>query len=460
MKLSDLSPIGMARVALVIPTRRLRRALVQIADAGVVEIAKGAREAREDGDASRMLRDGPEDVEPRIAPETPDLDQLKEREAWDLIAGEAELSRRSHDRVEHGPASILLGWVPDAALAELSDRLADSGTSVVRLPRPRTAEPPTRLPERGFRGWVRPLVNTYAVIPYEDVDPSAYAAVTYVLMFGMMFGDVGHGLILAASGVLLARSRHPKLQRFRRLWFFPLAAGIAAAVFGVLYGEAFGPTGLVPTLWLSPLEDPVQLLVAAIGAGAALIGMSYVIGTINRWREGGPRLAVYASTGVAGALLFLGAALFAGAFVWPSDALKVAGGALAAIGLMLAFIGFKAEAGPGGGAVGQAAVEAFDSVVRILANVLSFSRLAAFGMTHAALGFVVWEGTRSLWGSGPRAVGAVLLFIVGNVLTFSLEALVAGVQALRLEYYELFSRVFTGQGRLFEPWHVPIAPEE
>jgi V/A-type H+-transporting ATPase subunit I len=213
-------------------------------------------------------------------------------------------------------------------------------------------------------------------------------------------------------------------------------------------------------LWLSPLEEPIRLLVAAVGAGAALIGASYVIGTVNRWREGGFQLALYSATGFAGAALFLGAALFAAGFVWPSAVTRVAGGVVAGAGLVLAFVGFKAEAGEGGGALGQAIVEAFDAVSRILANVLSFGRLAAFGMTHAALGLVVWQAADGARGLPAGAVWAALVFVVGNAFAFALEALVAGIQALRLEYYELFSRVFSGQGRLFEPWHVPMATEE
>lgn len=83
---------------------------------------------------------------------------------------------------------------------------------------------------------------------------------------------------------------------------------------------------------------------------------------------------------------------------------------------------------------------------------VSFARLAAFGLTHAALLGLVWEGTQALWGPGWRAPAAIVLFVVGNVVTFGLEALVAGIQALRLEYYELFSRIFTAEGRPFRPW--------
>lgn len=461
MSFSEFSPIKMARVAVVVPRSHLRSVLVEIADAGVMELDEVGRGEKAAGDeVSRLSRGVPKNIQPRLSRNEPELDQLRDRQAWDLVAGEAELTRCSKNAVDHGPARILLGWIADRDFDRLAGRLAEQGASVLRLPRPRGVEPPTRMPERKFRSWVQPLVRTYAIVPYEDVDPSLFAVVTYVLMFGMMFGDVGHGLVLAALGGLLARTDHFGFQRIRRLWFFPVAAGLSAAGFGLLYGEAFGPTGLVPTLWLSPLKEPIRLLVAAIGAGAALIGVSYAIGIINRWREGGPRLALYSSRGLAGAALFFGAALFAAGFVWPTDTARVAGGVLAVTGLLLAFAGFKANAGKGGEAVAQAIMEAFDAVIRILANVLSFGRLAAFGMTHAALGLVVWDGARSLWGSAFGALMAVLLFLVGNVLAFLLEALVAGVQALRLEYYELFSRVFSGQGRLFEPWHVAIATEK
>jgi hypothetical protein len=104
----------------------------------------------------------------------------------------------------------------------------------------------------------------------------------------------------------------------------------------------------------------------------------------------------------------------------------------------------------------QAVVEVFDLVVRLGSNVVSFTRLAAFGLTHAALGLLVWEGTRALWHRGGLlAAAAVLVFAAGTALAFSLEALVAAIQALRLEYYELFSRVFVTKGRPFRPWHVP-----
>ena len=78
-----------------------------------------------------------------------------------------------------------------------------------------------------------------------------------------------------------------------------------------------------------------------------------------------------------------------------------------------------------------------------------FARLAAFGLTHAALGAggVGRHDRRCGGAAARRSSPRSCVFLVGNAVAFALEALVAAVQALRLEYYELFSRVFDGEGR-------------
>jgi V/A-type H+-transporting ATPase subunit I len=183
-----------------------------------------------------------------------------------------------------------------------------------------------------------------------------------------------------------------------------------------------------------------------------------VLGTVNRIREGGWSYALYASSGIAGSLLFLGVGVTASGWYFGVDWLAVLGSVAVVAALVLTFIGLLAGSGGGGAGVVQAIVELFDLVIRLGSNVVSFARLAAFGLTHAALGWVIWQGTVALWERGGFAlVAAVVVFVVGNAAAFGLEALVAGVQALRLEYYELFSRVFQQEGRPFRPWHVPTA---
>jgi V/A-type H+-transporting ATPase subunit I len=446
----------MARVALVAPAESLRAMLVRVADTGVVEVDLAPVEGDQPGAAGRLLRASPAGpVSPRIAAEPPDLDELHRSGRVDLIAGEAELEDRLASAIGRGGVAALAGWMPDEARPRLAAGLAEVGAAVVPLPHPRGAEPPTLLAGGALRRTLAPLVSTYGTVPYRDIDPTPLAWAAYVLMFGMMFGDAGHGALLLLGAVALLAGWPRPLRRFRRAWPFVAGAGVTSTIFGLLYGEFFGPTGVVPVLWLEPLEQPMELLGAAIAVGAVLLVGAYAIGTLNRRREGGWRVALYDPTGVAGALAFSGFIVAAGGLYLGLSVPAAIGGVLALTGLALALAGFLAAAGRGVTAVVEAAVELFDLVIRLGANLVSFARLAAFGMTHAALGSIVWSGTAALWARGGAAMGgAVALFVVGNALTFSIEALVAGVQALRLEYYELFSRLFQSQGRAFRPWHV------
>jgi len=408
------APLRMQRVALVVPEVALRDMLVQVADAGTVEL--------------------------------------------DLVAAGAEIRSVAAGAVVRDEVAALAGWMPESEVATLTERLRPVGAAVVPMPAPRGVDPPTALRrDTGARRAFTPLVETYGTVPYADVDPSLLAGLAYMLMFGMMFGDAGHGALLVIGGLLLRAGTPRRLARLRKLWPFVAGSGVVAIGFGLLYGEFFGPTGVLPVLWLSPLEAPLTLMAVALGLGAVLLAGAQLRGTLIRWREGGWPLALSSPAGLAGAALLAGLGLIAlGAttelgWLVPGGVLVVTGG------VALAFVGFLATSGGGATGVTQATVEVFDAVIRVGANLVSFVRLAAFGLTHAAIGAIVWDGTTGLWEAGGLLVlAAVAVFVVGNAVAFALEALVAGVQALRLEYYELFSRVFVGEGRPFRPWHVPI----
>ena len=457
-------PVRMQRVALLAPTTALRDALVRVADTGLVELDKLSTVDAAATEAGRRLQRvvGASSVTPSLAVHAPDLATLEGVGAADLLAGEAQLEERIAGAVPRGSVSGLTGWCPAQMVGSVAESLAATGGVLVPLQLPRGVDPPSLLRrETPVRRSFTPLVETYAIVPYADMDPSVVAGVVYVVMFGAMFGDAGHGLLLLLVGLLL-RWRHPaRLARFHVAWPFVVGAAIAAIFFGVLYGEFFGPTGVLPVLWLSPVAEPVRLLLAAIGFGAVLLAGAYVLGTINRWREGGVRAALYAPSGLAGAAVFLGLGTVAAGLYSHHGVITVLGGGLAVAGLIFAGIGLFAAGGGGAAAAAEAGVGLFDLVIRLGANVVSFARLAAFGLTHAVIAKVVWDGATALAGRGLGYLAvAGLVFVVGNALAFTLEALVAAVQALRLEYYELFSRVFDSSGRPFRPWHVPTVPEE
>jgi V/A-type H+/Na+-transporting ATPase subunit I len=456
-------PARMARVAVVAPAAHLREALVALADAGTVELAGTPPSAS--GEALEALRrlerlDGDETPPPVVARDRPDIAELERIGAAQVLAGEVELTRRSATAVEHGSFAALVGWTPEDEFLHLSARLDSFGAAAVALPPPSWPEPPTLIARRPAATPFRPLVETYGPAPYADLDPTLFAAFAFVLMFGMMFGDVGHGLLLAALTLTLRFVPRVRLVSLRRIWPLPFAAGLSAALFGLAYGECFGPTGLVPRLWLDPVDDPGPLLAVALAVGTVLLAQSYVFGTVNRWREQGAQAAILAPTGIAGTCVFLGGGLAAAGWYLDARPLGIAGALTAAAGLALLATGFALEAGRGAVAVLQVAVETGDAIIRIATSAISFTRLGAFGLAHAALTAMVWQAAAAVWGGVTGTALAAVVFLAGNVVAFSLELLVAAIQTLRLEYYELFSRVFVRQGRAFSPWHIPLAEKE
>jgi V/A-type H+-transporting ATPase subunit I len=461
-----LFPARMERIAVVAPAARIRDVLAAMAVAGVVEpVRLPGRTGGDAAEALARLAGRPEGAgaanAPALSAAAPDIAELERDGKLAELAGEAELETVAASAGRRGRIVAGAGWSPRSAVPALAERLSALGGAVTRRPVSAWVQPPTLLPAAGRGVAFQPLVDTYGIVPYADLNPSLFAGIAYVLMFGMMFGDAGHGALLLLAGVAMRLSRHGWMSRLRAMAPFVIGAGVASIAFGFAYGDAFGPTGLVPVLWLAPLVAPLTLMAAAVAAGAALLTMSYLLGAVNRWRERGVWSALLALAGFAGIAVYAGLALAGLGVYLHRSGVTAAGVALAATGLLLAFAGLYRDAGGGPQGAIEAVIELFDGVIGIGTNTISFTRLAAFGLTHAALGGIIWSGTTALWGRGPLGwIAAIALFLVGNVLTFALEALVAAIQALRLEYYEMFSRMFVSEGRSFAPWLVPMHSEK
>ncbi len=451
----QLLPAPMRRAAIVAPDDRFRRVLVEVADAGLFEPDVPSDRSPQPTAVTEPGIPNEAATIPRLSVD-PIPDDMTT--AADLAAGELLLEQRTRATTHLSGCAVIAGWTPVRHLDALRNVIAPHGGAVVDIPVRRGLAAPTAHADEKVGEALRPLVTTYAEIPYRNLDPTLFAALAYVVMFGMMFGDVGHGLAILILGVAAQRGHGERLKPIRRAAPFLIGAGAAAIGFGFLYGEAFGPTGLVPTLWLRPLDEPEKLLGAGLILGGCLLAVTFVIASVNRWREAGFAAALYDASGIAGAVLFAGGAAYVVGVAISNSSLSLFGAVLGGIGAILTFLGLIVKAGPGGAGVAEAIVEMFDTVLRLGSNVVSFTRLAAFGLTHAVITGVVWDGTVSLWEDGAvlSIAAAGVLFVVGNVVAFSLGALVGAVQALRLEYYEMFSRLFAAEGRTFDPLHIPV----
>ncbi|MCB1877433.1 MAG: ATPase [Chromatiales bacterium] len=336
------------------------------------------------------------------------------------------------------------GWVPGAAVEELRSELQKAlpGRVVVTTRDPLPEERPLVPTATRHRAWMRPfatLVNSYGVPRYGELDPTWPFAITFIAMFGMMFGDVGHGLVIAIAAWLFKthlRGFHP----------FAVAVGLSSMVFGVLYGSVFGYEEIVHPLWISPLSDPILMLELALGLGVAFILLATLITIRNRLAEGQWHEALLDGGGVAGACLYLGLLWSAGRLLSGQPVGYLAGG-LTLMGLVavLGYAWYRSSASLGERAL-VTAIEGYETVMAFVTNTLSFLRVAAFSLNHVALAIAVFT-LADMMGTA----GHVITVILGNVFILVLEGGIVAIQVLRLEYYEGFSRFFQGDGRAFRP---------
>lgn len=343
-----------------------------------------------------------------------------------------------------GSLAGVQGWVPADRVAPLRDHLQQRlGGRVVLESREPTPEEYARVPSVvRYPRLLRPfaaVVRTYGVPRYGELDPTWLFALSFVLMFGMMFGDVGQGAVLAAAGLFLP-------SKWSAARPFAVAAGLASTAFGFAYGSVFGFEQVLQPLWQSPLSDPMRMLTLALLWGVGFILLASVIAIRNRIVQGDIREAWLGGRGFAGTMLYA-AILYAGWQWWQWGVVSegtrlLIGGTLLVVLLHL----WRRSEAPVLERVLVVSLEAFENFMSYAANTLSFLRVAAFSLNHVALAVAVFALADAM---GPT--GHWITVVLGNIFIIVVEGAIVAIQVLRLEYYEGFSRFFAGDGEAFEP---------
>lgn len=344
-----------------------------------------------------------------------------------------------------GALAVFSGWVPRQALGKLQQALEARfhGRYMIQSRPPRRGEGvPSQLL---YPAWLRPfvpLVKSYGIPRYGEFDPSLLFMFTYLLLFGAMFGDIGHGGVIVVLSALFYR-------KLGRVAWVGMAAGAASMLFGLLYGSIFGYEDVLTPLWLSPLHDPTRILTVAILFGVGFIVFTLLANIWNKLVAGHLAEALFDSTGMAGLLFYLGAA---GSLAGMAGMAAVAGHAgmfssLALLGIVTVavFKWVETRAGLSERAL-VTAIETLETGINLFANTLSFMRVAAFSLNHVALALAVFTIA-----AGLGMAGHWLTILLGNVVIIVLEGGIVAIQALRLMYYEGFSRFFSGDGTEFVP---------
>jgi len=318
------------------------------------------------------------------------------------------------------------------------------------------------------------LVQNYSTPRYGSIDPTVLVAFTYLTMFGLMFGDAGHGFVLMVLGALTAllnRKAGGTIYDLGRLIFW---CGGAAIVTGILFGSYFGYSWF-PALWFNYhgivsgheghglVSDVYDILGITIRLGIFVIGAGIFLNIVNRIRSKSWFHLFFDKGGLFGGWFYAGGVYTSYYFVQsgyktlPSDEIMLFAVLIPASVFVLKsplefFEEHKKHGKPFKATlimdwIMHWIVELLELFSGYLSNTLSFMRIAGLGIAHVSLMTAFFQ----IAGGFDSSLASALILIFGNTLVIALEGLSAGIQSLRLNYYEFFSKYFCGSGKVYEP---------
>lgn len=362
---------------------------------------------------------------------------------------------------------ILTGWIPakrEKSFCAALDKLEGVDYTLENAENELEHSPPVQLenkkPVRAFEFFV----NMFGLPQYDELDPTPFVAITYVLLFGIMFGDVGQGICVSIVGALMWKFKQMALGKAL------IPCGISSAVFGLVYGSVFGYEHVLDPMYSAlfglsekPIEvmeanTTIEIILAAVCIGIFLVLCAILINIICSLKRRKWESALFGPNGIAGFLFYGGIVVgFGGqlAFGWQivTPVYIVLFIVLPLLVMMFAgVLGALVERKPDwkpeswGGYIVENFFELFEVLLGYASNTISFLRVGAFVLVHAGMMTMVF--TLANMTSG---IGYLLIVVLGNIIVMGMEGLLVGIQVMRLEFYEMFSRFFEGGGRSFSP---------
>lgn len=345
--------------------------------------------------------------------------------------------------VEHAPEvetgtkfCHVTGWTQEPDESQLNEafRLANIH-AMIRFPPGAATSQPTGIKNPW---WVQPFeffTQMFGTPGKAEVDPSGLLAIIVPLLFGYMFPDVGHGLVLILAGAVFAR-RWPPVT-------FLIPCGIAAIIFGFVFGEFFSFDSVVPALWVKPLDKPLDVMIVPLVGGVVLMLLGILLASIEaRWRG---ELTAWLAVDAAIVLMYASAltAPFYPA-AWPGIV----------IGTAWYFLGglYVQHTKPFRRLL-ELSGHILESVFQLLVNTISFARVGAFALGHVALSSALMILAKQI----ENPVGYLILIVLGNLFIVVVEGLMVFVQTTRLILFEFFIRFLHAEGRVFKPLRRPTS---
>ncbi|MBP3854723.1 MAG: ATPase [Ruminiclostridium sp.] len=387
------------------------------------------------------------------------------------------------------------GYIPKKEQKRFTELLGSVGDVSLTF---RDAAPGETAPVRLKNNWLfRPFemfVRMYGLPDANGIDPTPIVAITYMLLYGMMFGDVGQGLCIMILGIILTKCTKAGLA--------PIIAriGLSSTIFGVIYGSVFGNEEIIKPFFHIPqvyqlmgyTEPPKDIfaastlfLIAALVVGILLIMLMMIINIVVSLRMKDYESGIFGASGICGFVFYVSLVAGLGCSFALNIEIMSPVYILFLVVLPLVLIFFKepllhlmakngirsAKTQKNGGNIDtglkarldamseskgaekktvgmfiiEGIIDLFETCLTYITNTMSYLRIGGFVLSHAGLMLVF-----SIIANMFDGVGSIIVLVVGNVFVMGFEGFIVGIQVLRLEFYELFSRFFKGGGIPFK----------
>ncbi len=393
-------------------------------------------------------------------------DMLREhRSDYELLYSQLYTMQRVYDvckgRGEVSGMYVLSGWIPADTLEVIKKTVEEEApmtTVMVEETKDITysgIRVPTLLQNNPLFRAFQDIVSMYSLPSYGEIDPSPIVAISFILFFGFMFGDIGHGLMILLGSSFLVKRGMMK----RSFGQVMKSAAVSSMVFGGLYGSIFGLEDIIPALWLSPMHDTNKLLIVAICMGVFMISLGLVLNMITQYRAKDFGRLLFDGQGMAGLMLYWTMAALAAIYMTgtkiPEIAADIMWGGIGVMMLLMIFRDLLARYLLHQKDEGESVVlnlfEIMHNLMSFVSNTASFVRLAAFALNHVGLSMAVIMLSEMVHSLPGGIVMKGIILVVGNIVIVCLEGLIVFIQTLRLEYYEFFGKFYKGGGNAFKP---------
>jgi len=395
---------------------------------------------------------------------------------------------------------VIEGWIPTKDVDDLVEEIenASKGYVVIRIYKPKPDENvPVLLQNPKIFKPFESITNMFGLPSYTEIDPTPIMAVTFPLIFGLMFGDVGHGFVLALAGLGLITLKKGN----KSLWNFGmilLYCGILAMIFGFLYASVFGNEKILSNLyeswgigrtytiaggetlralWRIPSHDIEYMIGIALFVGVLHMGVGLIVNAVNNVHEKGFGTIVHSLSKIwffCGEVTII-ASLFKFKIPFFQDIARMYPligaatltetilnpillfGIYIPVGLML-----MSELIHGlqqfsikklFGLLGEGLFEIFETFSMLLSNTISYSRIAILAVIHAMMCLAIYE-IAGIEAISDIFILSILIIAGGNILVLVLEGLIVFIHTIRLHFYEWFTKFYSSGGIEYTPFRI------